>query len=174
MSALLDFYNGEPASDINGNFIDFTLEEIWQWPEYSLEACHEYIQWFFPTKEPSNFNPFAPILTDEDIQIWRANDELKEKLKTSTEVFLKFIGLILVEIDGCFLVNRASDFTDKKGFWTVPNHNWLRITRMLTSLRLLGLEEIASKCYYALCKLREDGYGGEESFRYWQEAANEI
>jgi hypothetical protein len=56
--------------------------------------------------------------------------------------------------------------------WAAPNHNWLRVTRILRSLRLLGLEGEARALYEWLKTL----YGSRrfpitaDTFRYWTEA----
>jgi hypothetical protein len=53
--------------------------------------------------------------------------------------------------------------------WTMPNHNWLRITRILRSLTLLGLEREAQALYACL----SDFYRTRRfpipasTFRYW-------
>lgn len=53
------------------------------------------------------------------------------------------------------------------------NHNHLRITRMIRSLRVLGCEEAAEEFYQALLRIGKDFRGliGERSFVFWERAA---
>ena len=55
---LLRFY-GLESGDARGR----SLTEIWGWDDERLEQVHDYIQWLFPLREPSAFNPGAPVLT---------------------------------------------------------------------------------------------------------------
>jgi len=45
--------------------------------------------------------------------------------------------------------------------WSIPNHNWLRVTRILRSLRLLGLEDAYRRQRFPV---------PEDTFRFWMEA----
>jgi hypothetical protein len=53
------------------------------------------------------------------------------------------------------------------------HQNWLRITRVLTSTRLLGLEEQSQAFFDFLKADRDSGRSGitAESFGYWESAA---
>jgi hypothetical protein len=59
--------------------------------------------------------------------------------------------------------------------WDYQNHNWLRITRILRSLHLLGLEAEAQALYRRL----EDFHGrrrfpiDHNTFRYWTDAVRD-
>jgi hypothetical protein len=37
------------------------IEDIWLWDSHRLEYTHDYIQWLFPLKQKSRFNPDAPL-----------------------------------------------------------------------------------------------------------------
>lgn len=140
MSRLVNFYRGE-STDSEGRF----LKELWGWTDDELEAVHDFIQWMFPLPEPSQFNPDAPLLTEEDIAAFRRDPVLPANLRRSFERFLTFLGLSLTAngqvVEGANLTARARDV------WSYPNHNWLRITRVLRCLRLLGLEAEALALY---------------------------
>ena len=65
-----------------------------------------------------------------------------------------------------------AEVENKQRVWTKPNHNWLRITRCLHSLRLLGLEYAADSFFDALCNLYDENRGiTPDTFMYWQDAA---
>src|SRR5207248_2299612 len=83
------------------------------------------------------------------------------------DVFLRFLGLH--REDGRIV--KSDDF-DRRGVFQGPDHNWLRITRVLTSTRLLGLEDESRAFFEFLRRERDGGRSGitAESFRYWERA----
>jgi hypothetical protein len=164
MSQLLDFYRLE-ARDSEGR----TLDEIWAWSDEVLEQCHDFIQWMFPLDEPSAFNADAPLVTQEDQAAFRREPQLQTAMRRSLSVFLAFLGLAVAD-DG--RVIRTTNFNQRLAVWKYLNHNWLRITRVLKSLRLLGFENEASALWLCLKDLHEkDGFVSEDSFAYWRDAA---
>lgn len=117
------------------------IEQIWAFSDEQLENIHNYIQWLFPLREPSRYNRAAPILDEETIGEFLANGELRRRLLISFKLMLKFYGFQVLEKGGMLEVVKAADYSAKKEAWqTYGNHNYLRITRILTSLNLLGLE----------------------------------
>jgi hypothetical protein len=165
MSRLINFYRGT-APDSEGRM----LQEIWAWSDEELEAVHDFIQWLFPLPEPSRFNPEAPLLTPADITAFTKEPLLRDNLRRSFERILSFLGLYWAE-DGS--VQEGPNFTARApDVWLAPNHNWLRITRILRSLTLLGLEAEA-KALYERLKTLSSGRNlpiTTETFRYWTEA----
>jgi Opioid growth factor receptor (OGFr) conserved region len=165
MSRLVDFYRGQ-ATDAEHRY----LEDIWTWDDEELEFVHDYIQWLFPLPEPSGFNPDAPILTDDDIAAFAAEAKLRVNLAKSFERILRFFGLTL---DASGAVIEADNFASRTAdVWEAPNHNWLRITRILRSLTLLGLESFAQAFFARLKEFRDRGRFPitPETFAYWQVA----
>ena len=165
MSQLLDFYRGD-GPDAEGR----TLEQVLSWDDDSLESVHDFIQWLFPLPEPSQFNPDAPLLTPADIAAFHRDPLLRANLRRSFERILPFLGLA-ERADG--EVVEGPNFVKRVGLvWEYPNHNWLRITRILRSLRLLGLESETQALYRRLADLRNRRrYPIDmETFRYWTNA----
>ena len=98
----------------------------------------DYIQWLFPTKQASQFNPNAPLLNDQDIAEFAKDKKLRDKLLASFDLMLNFYGF---GRDGLSIFH-SDDWDTKSTNWIKPgNHNFLRITRILMSLSLLGLKE---------------------------------
>src|ERR1022692_4743624 len=127
MSRLLDFYRGQ-ATDTERRL----LKNIWTWADAELEAVHDFIQWLFPLPEPSQFNPDAPLLTKADIDAFKSDSVLQANLLKSFERILGFLGLSL-SANG--EVAQSEHFKSRVAdVWAMPNHNWLRITRILRSL----------------------------------------
>jgi hypothetical protein len=162
-SLILEFYRLH-RPDSEGRM----LEKIWQWDRERLEECHDFIQWMFPLDEPSSVNPDAPLLTKADRAAFDGNPALRAAMRRSLVVFLDFLGL---ELCGDGRVEKAAHFDERIALWKYTNHNWLRITRMLKSLRLVGLEAEAQQAWRCLRQLHdEDGYVSAHSFHYWQTA----
>ena len=90
MSRLTEFYRGQPP-DNRGR----TLADLWAFSDDRMEAVHDFIQWMFPLREPSQFNPEAPLLTDADVAEFRADPAMPRALRRSFERFLAFLGLAL-------------------------------------------------------------------------------
>lgn len=164
MSQLVEFYRGN-GEDAEGR----KLADVWAFSDDEMEFHHDFIQWIFPLQQASRFNPNAPILSDKDIADFRGDPALRENLKRSFDRFLAFLGL--EEKDG--RVVPAADFQAKSQVILAPDHNWLRITRALTSLRLLGLPEQSEAFYEGLLDLMKDGKARitAETRRFWREAA---
>ena len=103
--------------------IGFTFSDVMQLDREQLESCHSYIQWLFPLREPSAFNPDAPLVTQTTI------DQYAEKY-----------SIIAPKIDRAFWLMHQFYFDDKQYSWITPNdHNYLRITRIIKSLRIFQL-----------------------------------
>ena len=161
---LLQFYRGEGA-DESGRRIG----DVWRYSVDELEGVHDYIQWLFPLEERSAFNPHAPLLDAETMAEFRRDATLRANVERSLGVMLEFYGFTL---DGDQIA-RAPDFAARSRDWLRPgNHNFLRLTRILKSLALLGHEERAEELLACL----EDVYRerptviGSNTFGYWRRA----
>ena len=133
MSEIIKFYQFKESS------CRHTLSDIWDWSNDQLEIEHDFIQWIFPLNEASSYNPDAPVLSIEDIKEFRNSPELQFRVMVSIHTFMRFL------------------YRTVNHWCTEKDHNHLRITRMLKSLRLLGLDQEANNCYDELmmiiCKL---------------------
>jgi hypothetical protein len=162
MSRLVDFYRGL-ETDTEGRL----LEDILAWPDDDLEEVHDFIQWLFPLPEPSQYNADAPLLTDKDIAAFKSDPILQANLMKSFKRILTFLGLSLSDkgevVQGENFKSRVADV------WAMPNHNWLRITRILRSLMLLGMEAQAQAFYGWLDAIYTSRRFpiSADTFRYW-------
>jgi hypothetical protein len=173
-SEILAFYSGR-STDPRGR----RLLDIQQWPDDLLESNHDFIQWMFPLMEPSSVHPEAPILDQETIREFKAHSELQQNLRASFRRMLAFYGLEL-NTDCGLAVRLRPDFVHQSTGWLWPgNHNHLRITRIIRSLRLLGLEAEAQAFFKCLSELyaEETGRGipriTATTFQFWSAAAEE-
>ena len=134
--SIVAFYSG--GRDADGR----TLDEILAWNDEQLESVHDYVQWLFPTRQPSRFNPFAPLVTDETARSFAADAALHDRLRAALDRMLAFYGLVRrdvrIEID-------PARFSVRSRIWLHPGpHNYLRLTRIIVSLSALDLGEHAA------------------------------
>jgi len=176
MSKIVDFYLGKVVNNT-------TITNIQCWDYDRLEKTHDYIQWLFPLDEPSRCSPDAPVLTPEDIRIFNLNMNFKYSLYKSFLLMLDFYGYVFWITDGePFIYPR--NLSNRLKNWATPNnHNYLRITRILKSMTLLGCPEYAKMFLEVLKELwetcRPDSFGNQKyeegcTLWYWQQACGEI
>jgi len=167
---LLAFFRGTGRDDAGRS-----IETILSWDDTALEYHHDYIQWLFPMRVPSSVHPEAPILTEEVVQEFRRDPVLRRTLLRALDRMLRFYGLERITGDGgrC-LIRKAANFAERVRNWLHPgNHNHLRLTRILTCLRTLGLPEEARALYACLREVAQE-YPDRVmpiTLRYWERAA---
>jgi Opioid growth factor receptor (OGFr) conserved region len=165
---LTRFFAG--GTDDNGR----TFDEILGWDDARLEMVHDYIQWIFPLPERSGANPGAPVLDAATIAAIRGNVEMLGRLRAAFLRMLAFYGFVLGD-DA--LVEGPRFAAASRNWLHAGNHNHLRLTRMLRSLRVLGLEHEARQFWDALRGLyeRESATGQRtitaETLAFWEQAA---
>lgn len=172
LSELLNFYAGT-GTDHRGR----RIEDVWSWSHEKLEQVHDFIQWIFPLPELSSFNPDAPILTVEDISSFRRSEKLKDRVLKSLDLMLDFYGFVRLEDKGDVKIVKSLNYENRIREWVTPyNHNFIRITRILKSIKLLGLSAYAAKFFDALevLYLEKQNIVGSVSFQYWKAAIEEV
>jgi len=145
-ATILNYLEGE-ARDSRGRLIT----EIWSQDDWYWEQTHDFIQWLFPLNEKSRAVGNTPILNDTDIRIIRDSETAVLNLAKSSERYKEFLQR-----------------TDK---WQAPyNHNHLRITRVIKSLRLLADDDSANGFKYWIATQLGDGIDriNAESRRFWR------
>ena len=116
---MLNYLNGKQP-DIYNRY----LEDIWEMSDKEIESVHNFIQWIFPLNERSGANPDAPILIHQEIIDIKKSKIAQQNMKKSADWFLGFLTRNL--------------------YWICQsNHNHLRITRAIKSLRLIHSNEEA-------------------------------
>lgn len=166
-SPLIAFYLGQ---DSEGRFPYSLTEIIEDWDEGELEYNHDYIQWLFPLTEESSFNPDAPIISQEEIYIFTHSKTLQKNVLKSLTKILNFYGFICNNHSDSIKIQRSSNYEECIQNWVTPyNHNYRRITRILKSLVLLGLNQYATAFLEALKEVytEESHTIGETTYNYW-------
>jgi Opioid growth factor receptor (OGFr) conserved region len=167
--ALIAFYRDGARDDR-----DRTLSEILAWPDDRLEDIHDFIQWLFPLPERSGANPAAPTLDAATIQAFHDTPVMRERLHQAFERMLRFYGLAWVASAAGGIAERLPDFRERAQNWLWPmNHNHLRLTRILRSTLLLGLEPESKALFHALNAIYRE-YPDRVAARthaFWSDAA---
>ena len=117
--SLVNFLNGT-GQDHQGRY----LRDIWDFNDKAIEQTHDFIQCMFPLTEKSMSVPGVPTLSAEDIEAIRTSEVARANLEKSAQWYLGFL--------------------QRNEHWIKAyDHNHLRITRVIKSLRLLVSQEIA-------------------------------
>jgi hypothetical protein len=164
--SLLGFYSGT-GSDDRGR----RLEDIWRFSHAELEVIHDFIQWLFPLAERSAYNPGAPVLDDATIERFATGATLRRNVERSLDVMLDFYGFAR---DGD-RIDQAPSFAERSANWLTPgNHNFLRLTRMLKSLTVLGLAPHARELLDRLEELyaTHERVIGQRTMSFWRQAVS--
>ena len=142
------FLEGE-GTDARGR----TIFDVLALNDVALERSHDFIQWLFPLPEPSAAVPDAPVLTVDDMQAIHDS--------------------ILAQCALAAATDRMEAFYRATHSWLRPHdHNHLRITRIIRSLRLLRGDAEAEAFKAAILSIVE-ATGAPVSARsrgYWQTA----
>ena len=135
---MLGFLQGEEKDNKGRYLFDYWVADN-QW----LEETHDYIQWMFPLDVRSFHHPFvAPALKNDEIEIAKHDESIQNNMIMSFQRILEFYGLRLNEVEN--KIEKNDSFQERSKVWlVVKNHNHLRLTRIIKSMRLLGLETYA-------------------------------
>ena len=121
MTEIVSFLEGKTL-DHRGRILAMLLQQT----DHQAEKNHDYIQWLFPLDEPSRSVNGAPVLTELEIDQIRQSSLAQANLAKSARWFLGFL--------------------ERNDHWiTNYNHNHLRITRVIKSLRLLASDKAADE-----------------------------
>ena len=141
--------NSEP--DFKNRF----LNDIWNFSDEDIEHTHDFIQLLFPLNEKSEsvFHGYY-LNTESSIINVKSNDLAKSNIVKSSKWFLSFL--------------------ERNSHWRRRHdHNYLRITRIIKSLRLLVSDEEADIFYKLFTELLDDGLKKKINpltFFYWENA----
>lgn len=132
-----------------------TFENIIGFSDDEIENTHHFIKWIFPTKHPSQAQPSSPCLTYNDLRLLSWSDIFYENFENAVTWFLRFL-------------KRNKVWVGKY------NHNQLRITRAIISIRTLHSFELASWFHQSILSIAG---GGDKlspaTLGYWQDALKE-
>ena len=171
------FSPSEQAGDAEGR----TFNQILNFSDQQLEYHHDYIQYIFPLPERSPVNPWAPVITKGTRDAFISTSELRDQLRKALGRMLSFYGFSLstATFNGRVdprqevpTITKASNFnTAALNTWLKRfDHNHLRVTRIIRSLRVLGLEHEAKMFYRALLDADDQGRVSARTKDFWRRA----
>lgn len=167
-SRILDFYSGAGV-DHRGR----TFAEVLRFPVRAMEETHDYIQWLFPLNEPSSVASNAPVIDERCAHAFQGDTALRHGLLAALDKMLGFYGMKMSPDAGGDNIVRTSYFAKRAPHWLTPgNHNFMRLTRIMKSLTLLGQAELAR----ALAGCLEGVYAeysnvvGQNTLEQWRRA----
>lgn len=150
-----------------------SFDEVLRLSAPAMEATHDYIQWLFPLDVPSSVTRHAPIVDEHVVLAFAAEPALKTNLLRATDKMLGFYGLKLaMAADGAHVV-RTAFFARRVAVWLTPdNHNYMRLTRILKSLSLLGQAPLARQLLVCLEGIYAERAAdiGPETLEFWRRA----
>lgn len=123
-----------------------TFKDFLEADDTYLEGCHDFIQGVVPLHEESRFATTYPILTEETVEKAKQSETIKKNLILAKERMERFYGI------GKYYDDKKIEDWFNKGPRNTANHNLLRVTRIIRSLRLLGLETEAQDFYETVKK----------------------
>jgi hypothetical protein len=145
-SRLVDFLAGSGADHVGRTF-----EDVLAFSDAELERRHDFIQWLFPLPEPSRAVPSAPVMDEAERRALSGSETAKERMARAAERMLAFYG--------------ANDH------WKMSaDHNHLRITRIIRSMRLILGDAAADGFRERITALAAGTPIPELTRRYWARA----
>ncbi|MBE0528227.1 MAG: hypothetical protein IH629_03365, partial [Thermoleophilia bacterium] len=123
--------------------------------------------------EPSGASAHAPILSPADIGAFAAEPALREELLRSLDTMLAFYGLRRSGAQEAVTIARGPGYAERSADWLDRPHNFLRISRILRCLALLGCAPEARaflQCLEAIHRENADAIGSD-TLGYWRRAA---
>ena len=142
-------------TNIEPDYKNRFLNDIWSFTDEDIEHTHDFIQLLFPLNEQSE-SVFHGYYLNTKISIIniKSNDLAKSNIVTSSKWFLSFL--------------------ERNTHWRRKHdHNYLRITRIIKSLRLLVSDEEANKFYESFIELIDESLRSKinlTTLSYWENA----
>ena len=169
---LLDFYS-EARPDSKGR----QLSDILAWSNTQLERQHDYIQWLFPLAVPSNVVPDAPLVDAEVAAAFRTDPLLRENLLRALHRMLGFYGMHCDDDDPSEIwIDLSPELANRERVWlTFGNHNYLRLSRILRCLTILGRGSYAIALLDCLERIYREHGGviGQAALAHWRSACGQ-
>eukprot|EP01080_Neovahlkampfia_damariscottae_P011132 gene11132-3951_t len=133
-----NFYSGKIKCKPDNETID-NIHKRWFGKYKFLEVGHGYIQWLFPIRE-GGMNDQAQPLSKYESELFKKDPKLQQKFIMSYKLILDFYGLKLIDEKRGLISRNEMNYKNRYHNLNSSFHNYLRITRILKSLGLVGFE----------------------------------
>ena len=126
-----------------------------------------------PARSPAGRARTRRSSSREDIATFAADPALREELRKSLDLMLAFYGLARTGSGEPPPSRAATSYAERSREWLDRSHNFLRISRILRCLALLGCKPEARAFLACLEEIvRENGWAvGSDTLGYWRRAA---
>lgn len=148
-----------------GKYNNYSFNQILSFSNEELSKKHDYIQLLFPLDTRSKYYKKAPILTETTISAMKNNKNCMKNMERAFNTMMNYFGYEKIE---SLLVS----ITEEKKWLNYP-HNFLRISRILKSLKLFGMTNDSAlffSCLFVLYRIEENREKIGNSFEYWLRA----
>ena len=166
------FYRNEIPSKPDGDLVE-NIHQSWDGDWERLEFHHGYIQWLFPVFENAGMNFESQPLSKSGAALIRADAAASRRVLASYKLILKFYGFVLAD-EKTGAIERHADaafFAERIANLNLSSHNWLRVSRIITSLGELGFRRYKSPLIEALTKEADAGTLGnaqQSLINFWR------
>lgn len=143
---LVAFLGGDGADGAGRRF-----DDVLAFSDEALEARHDFIQWLFPLDEPSRAVPGSPVLNAEATDALRRSPLARDRQRRAASRMLDF-------------------YAATRGWRRTFDHNHLRITRIIRSLRAICGDAEADRFKAEILRLARDAAIDPTSRRFWEQA----
>jgi hypothetical protein len=130
------------------------VSDILKFSNKQMEEVHDFIQWAFPLHEKSLHSLVSPVITSDIAESIKNNPVAQENIEKLYKRFREFLNLDNNINNWCF----------------AGNHNLLRVTRAIRSLRLLGRSDLARILYADCLLLAKKNNVNSNTLDYWYDA----
>ena len=151
---IVDFLAGKSGDHKGRKYTDMLT-----WTDAQIEDAHDSIQWLFPLHEESGHFSSAPVVTKEDVERAKSDPIVLLNLSAATKRMEQFLA-----------IGEYDDDMLQRIWCRNRNHNLLRITRIIRSLRLFGLDTHARRFHDEAFKVANKHSISDSTLVYWRRA----
>lgn len=145
--------------------IPYRHEEIVKFTDDEIERYHKFIQWIFPTSQSSRFNGEVPTIDEHFVAMLHGNQCALQNYCKSCRRYLHYMDFDCNGDGNIYTHHRG------KPFYRLPSHNFLRITRMLQSLRETGHPQCSANLFAQMMDILRSTRNhpvSNTTITYWQ------
>lgn len=132
-----------------------TVFDIYNMTDTQIENTHDFIQWAFPTVNPSPIVPEAPVITARDLFVMKYDIGARQSCRALLAMMTMF-------------------YINNDHWLTLSDHNHKRISRIIESVKLT-LGDKPARVFYNMVMQRNLVAGSpinESTLEYWDYALN--
>ncbi|MBA2117692.1 opioid growth factor receptor-related protein [Bremerella alba] len=163
-SRVVDFYCHDGTDPYGRSVLDMMALT-----DRELESQHDIIQWMFPLHETSSVNPDCPLVDEHSRHVLQENIDARQRMHEMITRFARFLGFELND-EGQF-ISELGLASNRENWHSPMNHNQLRITRVIRSMRLFGFQREAEALFEAVTHSAvQSQCVTERTLAYWKQA----